>query len=124
MTANKIIHVRATGSAGQFREAKAGYVSHLVITGLQYPAELRQNPPRIKLLEDNIIGKYMPCELLDEWPDAPGSWPVDPVVAPKLPKPAPLATPPSELSNTSRPVLPYPMPPRVPLDAPTPASPP
>jgi hypothetical protein len=87
MTDNKIIHVLASGACDQMRRAKAGYVSHLLITGVRYPAALRQNPPRIKLLEDNVIGKFMPCELLDEWPDHPDRWPLEPVAGPST-KPA------------------------------------
>ena len=45
MTDNKIIHVRASGWDYTFREAKAGYVSYLLVNGLRYPPELRQSPP-------------------------------------------------------------------------------
>jgi hypothetical protein len=72
----KIIHVRATGFGYAFKAAKAGYVSRLLIHGVQYSPELRNNPPRIKLLLDNVVGQFMPCELLDDWPEAPEFWPV------------------------------------------------
>jgi hypothetical protein len=92
MTDNKIIHVLASGACDQMRRAKAGYVSHLLITGVLYPAALRQNPRRIKLLEDNVIGRFMPCELLDEWPDAPDRWPVEPAPGPSTRPAGPPAT--------------------------------
>lgn len=57
-----------------FRCAKAGAVFQLCIHELRYPAELRANAPRVRLLEHGRLG-WVLCELLDPWPDAPEYWP-------------------------------------------------
>lgn len=59
-----------------FQCAKKGAVFHIVLDGLRWPLELRQKPPRVRLLED---GKRRPapvvCEIIDPWPDAPAYYP-------------------------------------------------
>lgn len=70
------IKVRPSGWDQSFRGAKAGAVFYLDVNGLQYSPELRQNPPRFRLLEDGQDGGlHTECELLDPWPDAPEYWP-------------------------------------------------
>ena len=56
-------------------EARKGDVWHVFLHGLKYSPELRQNPPRVRLLEDVGGGLHTKCELIDEWPDAPEYWP-------------------------------------------------
>jgi hypothetical protein len=80
----KTIKVRASTDA--FKSAKAGDVFTLFIHGLQYPPELRAKPPRVRLLEDAIVGAHTDCELLDTWLEAPEYWPAD-----SAPKPQPAA---------------------------------
>lgn len=77
----KTIKVRASTDA--FKSAKAGDVFTLFIHGLQYPAELRARPPRLRLLEDATVGAHTDCELLDTWLEAPSHWPPESSPAPK-----------------------------------------
>ncbi len=75
MTDNATIKLQSNSvSASAFGAARAGDVFHLHIHGLEYPVELRANPPRVRLLEDAHIGHIL-CELVDPWPDAPEYWP-------------------------------------------------
>lgn len=66
--------------------AKKGDVFFVALDGLRWPLEVRQKPPRVRLLED---GRRRPgpvlCELLDPWPDAPPYYP--PEWAPGAPRP-------------------------------------
>lgn len=59
-----------------FQRAKKGAVFYVNLHGCEWPAALRQNPPRVRLLED---GRWEPrpvlCELLDPWPGAPAYYP-------------------------------------------------
>ncbi len=71
----KVITVWPGGCEYTWHESKAGAVFYLTIHGLKYPAELRNNPPRVRLLEPGERGAPSRCELLDEWPDAPEYWP-------------------------------------------------
>lgn len=72
----KTIKVQSNTITGnRFGESKAGDVFHLLLWQLHYSPELRNNPPRIRLLEDAQMG-HTQCELLDEWPDAPEFWPL------------------------------------------------
>lgn len=64
-----------------FTSAQEGSVWRLLIHGLEYPPELRANPPRVRLREDAHHGHVL-AELLDPWPDAPEYWP--PATAPEV----------------------------------------
>lgn len=81
---------------GAFGDARKGDVWTLVIHELKYPLEVRQKPPRIRLLEDSHVG-FVRCELLDPWPGAPEYWPPEtapgakPPVLSTTPVPAPPA---------------------------------
>lgn len=59
-----------------FMRAKKGDVFFILLHELRWPLELRQKPPRVRLLED---GKRrcapVLCELLDPWPNAPAYYP-------------------------------------------------
>jgi hypothetical protein len=59
-----------------FQYAKKGDIFFVELDGLRWPLELRQKPPRVRLLED---GKRRPspvvCEILDPWPNAPDYYP-------------------------------------------------
>jgi hypothetical protein len=69
------IKIQSNGLCGNaFGGAKTGAVFSLYIHGLQYPPELRDSPPRVRLLEDAHMGHTL-CELVDPWPDAPEYWP-------------------------------------------------
>lgn len=72
------ILVTNTGYDQSLRSARKGTVHILLIHGTRYSPELRANPPRIRLLDDHVQGKYTQCELLDPWPDAPVYWPFPP----------------------------------------------
>lgn len=72
-----MIRVHPNYNETAFRTAKAGAVFSLVLHGLKYAPELRDNPPRIRLLEDGPRSRdeAIECELLDDWPEAPDYWP-------------------------------------------------
>lgn len=59
-----------------FQRAKKGAVFLINLHGCEWPPELRNNPPRVRLLED---GKWTAspvlCEVLDPWPGAPAYYP-------------------------------------------------
>lgn len=57
-----------------FQKSKPGAVFTLVMHELRFPLELRQKPPRIRLLEHGRLG-WVLCELIDPYPDAPEYWP-------------------------------------------------
>ncbi len=73
-----------------FSQAKAGSVWHVELHGLRWPLALRQNPPRIRLLEDARYGYAVLAELLDPWPDAPEFYPQEWAPSAKKPGPASL----------------------------------
>jgi hypothetical protein len=75
---------------GNWHKATAGDIWHLCIHGLEYPLEIRANPPRVRLLEDAVPGGFTNCELLDPWPDAPEYWPPSSAPGAVAPGPAPL----------------------------------
>jgi hypothetical protein len=58
-----------------FQRAKKGSVWHLELHGLRWPLEVRQNPPRIRLLEDAKLASPVRAEVLDPWPNAPEFYP-------------------------------------------------
>lgn len=59
-----------------FQTAKKGDVFFVVLDGLRWPLELRQKPPRVRLLEDGKRrSSPVLCELLDPWPNAPDYYP-------------------------------------------------
>lgn len=70
------IRIHPTWRELTFQYAKKGDVFFIELDGLRWPLEVRQNPPRVRLLED---GKRRPapvlCELLDPWPNAPDYYP-------------------------------------------------
>ena len=69
------IKIQSNGLCGNaFGGAKTGAIFSLYIHGLQYAPELRDKPPRVRLLEDAHMGHTL-CELVDPWPDAPEYWP-------------------------------------------------
>lgn len=70
----KVILVQPSPNDVHFKSADIGAVYHLSIYGLEWPAELRDNPPRVRLLERYRRGPVR-CELLDDWPDAPDFFP-------------------------------------------------
>lgn len=76
----KTIQIHPAGREFTFHAAKAGDVFHIFLHGCKY-GDLRNKPPRVRLLEDGAPGVLTRCELLDEWPDAPEYWP--PSAAPK-----------------------------------------
>jgi hypothetical protein len=86
MTEKQTILVHYVPFQLSWRRAKKGAVYALNLHGLEYPPELRQNPPRVRLLED-FHGGHTRCELLDPWPNAPRYWP--PASEPGLPEPPP-----------------------------------
>ncbi|HET8957347.1 MAG TPA: hypothetical protein VFM95_02705 [Microcella sp.] len=74
MTMGKEIIVDPCCFEHAFAAARKGSVWTLTVHGLEWPVELRRNPPRVRLLEDGKRGRVR-CELLDPWPDAPRYWP-------------------------------------------------
>ncbi len=72
----KTIRIHPSPCDFAFPNAKKGEEFFVLLDGLRWPLELRQQPPRVRLLED---GKRRPlpvlCELLDPWPDAPDYYP-------------------------------------------------
>lgn len=76
MNLNPTIHIHPAPWSRSFQQAKKGDVFFVELDGLRWPLELRQRPPRVRLLED---GKGRPaavlCELLDPWPNAPAHYP-------------------------------------------------
>jgi hypothetical protein len=58
-----------------FRRSRAGAVFTLNVHELKWGLEVRQHPPRIRLLEDAKDSGPTLCELLDPWPGAPRYWP-------------------------------------------------
>lgn len=87
----KTIKIQSSGFSATFSAAKQGDVFVLFIHGCQYPPELRENPPRVRLLEDAHVG-HTECELIDTWLDAPDYWP---------PWSAPGAAPPAAATTTA-----------------------
>ncbi len=59
-----------------FMRGRKGDVFFILLDGLRWPLEVRQKPPRVRLLEDGK-GRCRPilCELLDPWPGAPAYYP-------------------------------------------------
>lgn len=57
-----------------FRMAQAGSIWHLNLHGCRWPAALRNNPPRVRLLHA-CDSRPVLCELLDPFPDAPAVYP-------------------------------------------------
>jgi hypothetical protein len=74
MTIGKEIIVDPAVFERTFVLAQKGEVRTLTIHGLEWPLALRQNPPRIRLLEDGKR-RHVRRELLDPWPDAPRYFP-------------------------------------------------
>lgn len=70
------IRIHPNPSEYAFINGKKGDVVFICLHGLEWPAELRAKPPRVRLLED---GRRRPgpvlCEILDPWPNAPDYWP-------------------------------------------------
>jgi hypothetical protein len=61
-----------TWQEAAFGAAKKGDVFHVELNTLNWSAELRNNPPRIRLLEDAKGSNHpVKCEILDPWPGAP-----------------------------------------------------
>jgi hypothetical protein len=104
----KTIKVQASTDA--FKSAKAGDIFNLFIHGCAYPPELRAKPPRVRLLEDALVGGHTDCELLDTWLDAPEYWP--PWSAPGAPPPAPTVDAPTPQPQPPKPPQPPRRPPR------------
>lgn len=97
------IKFQSNGLCGNaFGGAKTGAVFHLYIHGLEYPPELRDHPPRVRLLEDAHMGHTL-CELIDPWPDAPEYWP--PWSAPGFIAAKATATTPTACAATAPPPL-------------------
>lgn len=69
----KIIHVQRGGWQTTFASAPPGAVFHLLVHGCKYSPELRDNPPRVRVVEHGRT--HTECELIDEWPGAPEYWP-------------------------------------------------
>lgn len=69
------IRVFATPPWNTFARAKAGEEFVLEPDGLRWPLELRQKPPRVRVLEDGNGRDPVLCELLDPWPNAPAYYP-------------------------------------------------
>lgn len=69
-----------------FTTANEGSVWNLTIHELKYPLELRQSPPRVRLLENAHPGHVL-CELIDDWPGAPEYWPPESAPVPAKTKP-------------------------------------
>lgn len=102
------IKLQPGGWDNALRSAKPGAIFHLSVHELKYPAEIRANPPRVRVLGMADGGSHVLCELVDPWPDAPEYWPPwsapgDKLVAralgsasasPPAPVPAPPAKPP------------------------------
>jgi hypothetical protein len=91
----KTIKVRPSLGSDTFKSAPPGAVFHLFVHGMKYSAELRANPPRVRIIESLRAG-FVECELIDEWPDAPEYWPPD-----SAPPPAKTAAP-SPAANQGR----------------------
>lgn len=70
------IRVHPIHTSYSFQNAKKGEVFTIELDGLRWPLELRQRPPRVRLLEDGKrCSAPVLCEILDPWPNAPSYYP-------------------------------------------------
>lgn len=73
---NPTIRVHPAPLELTFQYSKKGQIVFIVLHGLEWPAELRAKPPRVRLLEDGKCrAAPVLCEILDPWPGAPDYWP-------------------------------------------------
>lgn len=87
---SQTIHIIPSPYQRSLQFAEKGDVFFVELSGLRWPVELRQNPPRVRVLETPRHGEpSVLCELLDPWPDAPAYYP--PEWAPGAP-PAPIGS--------------------------------
>lgn len=72
----KTILVHPNVTEYTFIAGKKGHECVVTLHGVEWPPELRANPPRLRLLEDcRGAGEATLCEVLGDWPGAPDYWP-------------------------------------------------